>query len=85
MQLNYMYARKHGCLTDEQRQGSLALLFKKGDRLDVAMSIYMYRPVAVLRADFKIAALIQTFGPTPVDNMRGGPDCLHKTPVYPRK
>ena len=54
MQLNY--ARKHGHLTDEQRQGSLSLLFKKGDRLDAAM----YRPVAVLRADFKIAALILT-------------------------
>ena len=56
MQLNC--AHKHGCLTDEQRQGSLSLLFKKGDRLDAAM--YMYRPVAVLRADFKIAALILT-------------------------
>jgi hypothetical protein len=58
-QLNY--ARQTGGLTAGQRQGRLSLLYKKGERLDAAN----YRPVAILRADFKIAALVLTGRLTP--------------------
>eukprot|EP01043_Picozoa_sp_COSAG02_P081555 COSAG02_NODE_19986_length_854_cov_0.810596_2_plen_174_part_00 len=58
-QLNY--ARQVGSLAPRQRQGRIALLFKKGSRLLASQ----YRPVAVLACDFKIAALIMTARMTP--------------------
>ena len=53
-QLNY--ANTCGRLSKGQRYGRITLLFKKGDPL----SPDMYRPVAVLRADYKACALVLT-------------------------
>lgn len=53
-QLNY--AHDVGRLSTGQRYGRISLLFKSGDPADPRQ----YRPVAVLRADFKIAALVLT-------------------------
>jgi hypothetical protein len=65
-QLNY--ARRAGTLARRQRQGRIALLFKKGDRRRASQ----YRPVAVLACDFKVAALILTARLTP----HFGPTCV---------
>ena len=53
-QLNYAHGIRE--LSPGQRYGRISLLYKKGSPLDPQN----YRPVVVLRADFKVAALVMT-------------------------